>query len=468
MFEQITVSGLTDDENATANRLLEELDRKTPRNVLRQSYYEMKRAVRQVGSIVPGHYYRMGMTLGWNAKGVDGLRNRCNLRGFSWSGGDLNSLGLVEFVDDNRLLSELSSGQTSSLIHGPSFLVNTRGLEGEPASLLHVRSAMVATGDYNWRTRRMDSLISVLDTDDDGRVSEFALYLPDLTLTCTKDSGAWTAHRQRHSWGVPVEVMRYKPRDSRLYGVSRITRTTMALQDSAVRALIRMEGHMDVYSWPEMWLLGADMSVFKNPDGTNKTPMQVMLGRIKGVPDDNEAEEPRADVKQFPAQSPKPHLEQLNSLAKLVAREFSLPDSSFSMTDYANPTNPDSYVEGRDDLIADAEVAMDEWSVSIRRAVRRGLAMHNNEPGLFDRLRDLDALWRSPLHLSRAAEADAGMKTVAALPWLAETEVGMELMGLTDDQIKRAQAERRRAAGRSVLAALAAREPVTGVDAAGG
>ena len=63
----------------------------------------------------------------------------------------------------------------------------------------------------------------------------------------------------------------------------------------------------------------------------------------------------------------------------------------------------------------------------------------------------------------RAAEADAGSKTVAAMPWLAETEVGMELMGLSDDQIKRAQAERRRAAGRNVLAAL---PPVSDADRA--
>ena len=52
MFEKITVPGLSDDENATANRLLKQLDDKTPGNVVRQSYYELKRAVRQVGSIV--------------------------------------------------------------------------------------------------------------------------------------------------------------------------------------------------------------------------------------------------------------------------------------------------------------------------------------------------------------------------------------------------------------------------------
>ena len=50
------------------------------------------------------------------------------------------------------------------------------------------------------------------------------------------------------------------------------------------------------------------------------------------------------------------------------------------------------------------------------------------------------------------------------MPWLAETEVGMELMGLSDDQIKRALAERRRAAGRNVLAALPA--PVSDADRA--
>lgn len=449
MFEKITVPGLSDDENATANRLLKQLNDKARGNIVRQSYYELKRTVQQVGTIVPSHYYGMGLTLGWNAKGVDGLRNRCNLRGFAWAGGDLDSLGLAEFVDDNRLLSEIPQGQTASLIHGPAFLVNTIGMDDEPSSLLHVRSALVATGDYNWRTRKMDSLISVTDTGDRGQVVEFTLYLPGETISCRKD-GLWgVVARQEHSYGVPVEILRYKPRDGRQYGTSRITPATMSLQDAAVRALIRMEGHMDTYSWPEMWLLGADMAVFKNADGSLKTPMQVMLGRIKGIPDDDDAANPRAEVKQFPASSPRPHLEQLNSLSKLVAREFSLPDSSFSMTDYANPTSPDAYVEGRDDLIADAEVAMDEWSVSIRRAVRRGLAMQNRDAALFDELRGLDALWRSPLHLSRAAEADAGMKAVSAFPWLADTEVGLELIGLTDDQIRRALAERRRAAGTS-------------------
>ena len=71
---------------------------------------------------------------------------------------------------------------------------------------------------------------------------------------------------------------------------------------------------------------------------------------------------------------------------------------------------------------------------------------------------------RSGALRSRAAAADAGQKQLAAVPWLAETEVGLELVGLTEQQITRATAERRRAAGRDVLAALAA--STTSVDGA--
>jgi len=69
--------------------------------------------------------------------------------------------------------------------------------------------------------------------------------------------------------------------------------------------------------------------------------------------------------------------------------------------------------------------------------------------------------WRSAKFVSRAAEADAGMKQLQSMPWLAETEVGLDLIGLTDEQIRRAQAERRRTQGNVTLAAIAAQAPAT-------
>ena len=52
--------------------------------------------------------------------------------------------------------------------------------------------------------------------------------------------------------------------------------------------------------------------------------------------------------------------------------------------------------------------------------------------------------------------ADAGAKQLGAVPWLAETEVGLELLGLDAQQIRRAMAEKRRLGGSAILAAAAA------------
>ena len=65
--------------------------------------------------------------------------------------------------------------------------------------------------------------------------------------------------------------------------------------------------------------------------------------------------------------------------------------------------------------------------------------------------------WRSPIYLSRAQQADAGMKQLTAVPWLADTDVGLELLGLDEQTIARAMSQKRRAEGQLILKALAAR-----------
>jgi hypothetical protein len=68
----------------------------------------------------------------------------------------------------------------------------------------------------------------------------------------------------------------------------------------------------------------------------------------------------------------------------------------------------------------------------------------------------IDTKWRSPIYLSRAQQADAGAKQLSAVPWLADTEVGLELLGLDEQQIARAMGDRRRTQGRATLEALRA------------
>ncbi len=457
MHEKITVVGLSDNDNQVMNLLLASLDAKSSRNLLRASYYDGKRAIRQIGTVIPPHYYRLGIVLGWSAKAVDILARRCNLDGFVWPDGELDELGAPDVWDANNLAAEVSSALVSALIHGVSFLVNTEGDEslGELRSLIHVKDALNATGQWNPRRRRLDNLLSVTGRDDEGHLVSAVLYLDGETVVIDRVGRSWSVTgRSEHDWGVPAEPLVYKPRSGRPFGSSRISRAVMSLHDQALRTVIRMEGHADVYSFPEMWLLGADESIFKNPDGSQKASWQIMLGRIKGVPDDDEAENPRADVKQFAASSPEPHIAQLKQQAQLFSGETSIPLTSLGVSDMSNPTSADSYIASREDLIAEAEGATDDWSPSLRRCMTRALAVANGLSAVPAEWRSIEPKWRSPVYLSRAAQADAGGKQLAAVPWLAETEVGLELLGLDEQQIRRALADRRRAEGRGVLQAI--------------
>lgn len=478
--ETLRIPGLSDDETVTLNFLAKQLKDKTPHNRKRSDLYDGKSALKQVGTIIPPQYHRLGLALGWTAKGVDGLARRCTLDDMVWAGGDLDSLGFSELRDSNFLMSELSQGRTDSLMHGVSYLITTKGGEDEPAALIHTKDALNATGEWNNRKRRLDNLLSVTSRQA-NKITGFVLYLDGETVNADLVDGKWAVARSEHPWHVPADPMVYKPRTSKRMGRSRITRAAISHQYAALRELVRLEAHMDVFTIPQLILLGANEAMFKNADGSYKASWQIALGRALAIPDDDDApadSNGRADVKHITAQSPAPHLADLNALAKLEAREYDLPDSDFAMTDFANPTGAESYTASRENLIAEAEGATDDWSVPIRNAVIRALAIQNGESEIPAEWASIDTKWRSPMYLSKAAEADAGAKQVSAGPdWLKETRVGMELLGLTTQQIDRALAERRETVGRqSAAAIIAARTGVsddgvgieTGADATGG
>jgi len=124
-FQRITIKDLPDDENTSVNVMLEQIESKTRRNLLRRSYYESKHTVRQVAAILPPAYSTLATTVGWTAKAVDMLVRRCNVDTFTWTGGDLADLGFNELWSENSLGSEIGQGSTASLIHASAFVSTT-------------------------------------------------------------------------------------------------------------------------------------------------------------------------------------------------------------------------------------------------------------------------------------------------------------------------------------------------------
>lgn len=452
----IRLDDLDEEEQAILDYLVTKLRRKAERNLLRAAYYDMKHIEPLVNSVIPPQYFRLGIVLGWTGKAVDTLARRCNLDGYFWPDGDLGSVGFTDVWEDNNLRAEVNQGLISSLIHAVSFVVNTQGLDGEPPSLIHFKDALNATGEWSTRERRLTSLLSVSDWggEDNDEIHGFTLYLDNLIISAQRDeNGDWQVQRTRHGWGVPAEPLVYKPRVGRPFGSSRISRSVMALQDSATRTVIRLEAHSDIYAIPDLWMFGADEEIFKGANGAVKKAWQIMMGRIKTIPDNEGADVPRASVTPIPASDPDPHLKNLKQQAQLFSGETCIPLTSLGVSDMSNPTSSDSYIASREDLIAEAEGATDDWDTAMRRAMVRALAIKNGikRGDVPDAWKTISTKWRSPVYTSRAQAADAGVKQLTAVPWLAETEVALELIGLDDQQIKRALAERRTAQGATIL-----------------
>lgn len=445
MLGRISILDLSAGEQNTLDELVAQWRAKRPRNNLRTAFYDMKNSERSLMSNqVPDVVRRRAFVLGWSALAVDKLNRRCNIDGFYEANGrNLGNLGLDRIVKDNRLLSELSQGLHASLLHGPAFVVTTQGdtESGEPPVLVHARSAEVSTGLWDVRRREMRAFLSITDLDDHGEPVAMTMYLPNLNVGMEKRDGAWRVERREHRWGVPVDLLRYRPRLGRHFGASRINRTVMSLHMQALAAMIRADVNGEAYSLPRFMLLGATEEAFKNADGSAKPTWQAAWDAVWAIGDDPDAPDglERADVKQFSGQSPEPQNAHLRMLAQMFSGETGIPIGELGLIGDANPTSAEALIVSRDDLVSEALQAQRDWSPDLSVVVRRALEMFNARD--LPRL-DLRPVWVDPVLTSPAAKADAGQKILSAQPWLGETSVGLELLGLTPEQARRALSER--------------------------
>jgi hypothetical protein len=460
VFDHIRIPALTEAEDAALRELLDQWQRKLLRNQMRTMFYEMKNhSARLMSGAVPDVVRRRAFVLNWSATAVDKLNRRCNLDGFyAEDGTDLDALGLDVLIRENRLVSELSQAGTGSLVHGVSFLATVPGDpdKGEPKVLVLPKSATAATGMWDVRRKALRSFLSVDAVGPSGEPTGMTLFLDDLTILLTKDSeGRWSVDRTPHGYGVPVDVLRYRPTMERPYGSSRITRTVLSLHEQALAAMIRADVNGEAYSLPRYVLLGATESSFQNPDGSVKPAWKAAWEAIWSIGDDQDLADDknslaRADVKQFNGQSPEPQNAHLRMLAQMFSGATGIPIGELGIIGDSNPTSEGAQTVSREDIVMEAETTTDEWTPDQSATVTRALRMLNDDPSI----PEVKPIWRNPQHTSRASAADAGLKTVQALPWLAETEVGMEMMGFKRSQIERALAERRRTRATEAIATL--------------
>ena len=443
------IENLPDKDKAILQQLLSEWSKKRYRNVLRTTYYEGKQLFRDFGISIPPQLRSFEPTLGWVAKGVDALVDRTHFEGFVSSGE--NDFGVSEIVFDNNLEDEFQQSFTSSAMHACSFLTVTHGGDGEPDVLVLPHAADEATALWDSRKRSLSAFMAVTSWDA-GSPDGLLMMTPERVYRFTKVDGKWFGKFDKNPVGQVLAVpLPYKPELKRPFGHSRISRAAMSITDAALRTVLRAEVSSEFYSSPQRWVLGADVEAFA---GDNK--WKAVMGRLLALERDEDGEVPQ--VGQFAAASPQPHTDQLRMWASLFAGEMGLSLNSLGIVQ-DNPSSAEAMYAAKEDLITDAIRATSTWGRSLVKAMHLAVMLRDGLDSVPAGLKDMRAQFTDPSMASPSAQADAFVKRAQVIPGFAESEVGLEMAGLTREQILRFKAEQKRVGAQNLLAALTANEP---------
>lgn len=449
-----SVLGLDDDTARLLGLLADQWMAKYPRNLERQEYLDGKNRLKDLGiALPPSLKDQLEIVMGWPEKAVFELANRIILDGVKGEDGSDDPFGLAGLLRANRFDIEFPSAVASSLTQSVSFGAVTPGGPGEPDAILAFHSAQWATGLWDRRRRALKAGLEINDTDDLGQPTMLTILLPDSWVICRNAGAGWYVDEViTHSLGrVPMEPLPYAPTTERPFGRSRIDRRVMSLTDRAMRNGARLEVHSELFATLKLILLGVSEDTFTDDDGKQVPLWSWAMSRMNYLTRDEEGEVP--SVETITAQSPQPHIEVARQLAADFSGHTGVPLGSLGIaTD--NPESQGAKQEAREDIVAAAENQHVVYGAGLSRLFE---AMVMTRDGLSAPPAGMDRLsfdWRPPARPTLAALADAGAKQVAAIPGLAETEVGMELIGLTPEQIRRVKAERTRMQAADRLKAL--------------
>jgi len=457
-----TIPRLAPDHQTVVSKLLNQIQSKGGRHRLRRRYYDYKQGLKDLGISLPPQMRRVDTVLGWPAKAVDSMVNRTILD--SWNLPDglaAEDVGLDVVYEQNRLDTEIPSGLTTTLVNSVAFGFVSMGDEsqGEPESMLLIRSPEWASGTWDSRRRCITEALSILSVDDIGQPDRMNLYLPGLVVIMRRSGATWDLSQVSHDLDVPVEPIPFRPLPpARPFGYSRISRPIMSLTDSAIRTLVRTEIAAEFYNSPQRYALGVDDETFTDDNGEKIPGWKIILGHLLRLSRDEDGNLP--EVGQFAQQSMQPNEGHFRMIAQAFAAETNLPLRSLGVVG----DNPESAESQRQ---AEREFALQitNWqqtalTPAFKRLMTYALRIHDDSPAARNVYRRMMPHWKRPDTVSPAEAADAVVKLNSAIPGFGATEVGLEMAGLEPQQIERFLAEQRRQQSRQSILALAG-EPAT-------
>ena len=458
---------LSDDELALINLLRADMLRDRFALKVRDAYFNGEQLVRDLGISIPPQLKGLHTVIGWPRVGVESLEERLDLEAFRWADGS-DSSELAEIAEANDLFDESSLAHLDALVYGREYLAVGSGDCGtdDCPPLISVESPLDMSLLWDARLRMGTAALRECQADtyvESGPEERMlVLYLPDQTITCLpSQSGGWEViDRDMHQLGVvPVVRMANRQRTADRVGRSEITPEVMSITDAACRRLMGMEVAAEFFGAPQRYILGASESAFQDADGTAKSAWETYIGRVLALERDEDGNVP--DVGQFAAHDPTGMTRIVDLYARIMSSQFGLPPHMLGYTT-DNPASADAIRSTEAKLVKRSERRIRRFGAAWQQAMRIALWVRDGVPP--DKTRRIETVWRNPATPTIAAQVDATVKLVQAGVLPADSDVTLEMAGLTEGQRQRVAADRRRSAGRVGSTSLMDRLAELGAD----
>lgn len=289
------------------NYLRNKLNNKKTRVDLRYEYYEMKNQAISYNENIPQELQQMlKATLGWCAKSVDAIADRLIFREFRNDNFDINVIFNMNNPD-----TLFDSAILSALISSCCFIYISKDENDYPR--LQVIDGANATGIMDPITGMLKEGYAVLERDAKTKKPTLeAYFVPGRTDYVRKEGTESIENDAPYPLLVPII---FRPDAKRPFGHSRISRSCMAIMQSALRTIKRSEISAEFYSFPQKYAIGI-------ADDLEMDKWRATVTSMLTFTKDEDGDRPT--VGQFQQQSMEPYINQLRMFAALFAGETGL------------------------------------------------------------------------------------------------------------------------------------------------
>lgn len=450
---------LGEEDRGTVRELVELWRRKRPRNLLRERYYLGHVKVKDLGIAMPESLAgKIDPRIDWPKKAVHALADRSVFDGFTTDDGQVTE-ELRSVCAANSLGALYRKNLICELKHCCGFWTVTDG-GGRPVVSAYPATAASAVWEDSLKSIRAGLVVAESKALADGKRAPTAVevYTADSVILIRRRGGGWAAEYREHSMGRPLmEPMPYGATLERPFGSSRITRSVMSITDDAIRQRARMEVAAESATLPQMWLLGTDKRI------TNEgNRYDASMGAVNEVTKDPDGDSPT--VWQSAQLQMAPLSEYFRSLACQMSSATNVPVSFFGVSN-DNPSSSDAIAASLEPLVIDAKNLNRDNGEALRNVAYMALAVLHGTDFEAERGRgaNVNPRFMSPAYPSTVSQSDAVLKQVQAMPKLANSNVMLELLDYTDEQMQRIENDNKRAqAEQAVMSLLAPKEEDVG------